>query len=172
MTFFGPTAIAVALLATGCAADPGVGNGLARVGEIGPDRIEGRVRVVGSRPFARTVIDEGEGGGTTITGPLGAEIGRLMGAQARVTGTYEDGGLTDRSLVATSYEVVSVDGEKVLVGFLERDDAGHYLRQGDGETRVGVVPATLEGRLGALVWVVLDENEGVARYGILREPPK
>ena len=172
MTLIGSTAIAAALLATGCAADPGVRNGLARVGEIGPDRIEGRVRVVGSHPFSRTVIDEGQGGGSTITGPYGAEIGRLAGAQVRVTGTFEDAGTPDPSFAASSYEVISVDGEKVLLGFLERDDAGHYLRLGDGQTRIGVVPATLGGRIGTLVWVVLDENEGVARYGILREASK
>jgi len=128
--------------------------------------------VVGSHPFSRTVVDPGEGDGMTITGPYHAEIGRLMGADVRVTGRFEDTGLPDRSLAATSYEVVAVDGETVVLGFLERDDAGHYLRLDDAKTRIGAVPETLGRRLGALVWVVVDENAGVARYGILREAAK
>jgi hypothetical protein len=157
------------LFVTGCAADPGVGQGLARVGEIGPDRIEGSVRVVGSHPFARTIVEPAQGEPLTISGPYDAEIGRLTGASVRVTGRLEDAGLPSPSLSATSYEVLSVDGDNVMVGFLERDEEGYFLKTGDTRIAVSVVSETLGERLGSLVWVVLDEHRGVARYGILRE---
>lgn len=172
MTFSGPTAIAAALFLSGCAADPGVGNGLSRVGDIGPDHIEGRVRVVGNHPFARTIVEPAEGEAITITGAYDAEVGRLVGAIVRVTGRVEDAGLPEPSLTATSYEVLSVDGDEVTVGFLERDDDGFFLRTGESRTAVTAISETLGERIGSLIWVVLDENRGVARYGILREVPK
>lgn len=166
-----PVAAAVVLALLACGGEAGFGNGIARVGEIGPDRAEGLVRRVGNQPFARTVIDPGEDGDpTTITGPYGDEIGRLAGATVRVTGHLGEGQVPGRALAASSYEILSIDGDRPIVGTLRSDDAGFFLESPRGNWRVAAVSAALGERTGALVWVVLDENEGVARYGILRDP--
>ncbi|MDX1393394.1 MAG: hypothetical protein R3195_03345 [Gemmatimonadota bacterium] len=166
-----PAATAAVLVATACAADPRVGQALSRVGEVGPDHIDGRVRIVGSRPFSRTIVQPDSGDALTLSGPYANEIGRLSGARVRVTGRYEDARLPERSLAATSYEILSVDGDPAIVGLLERDDDGWELRSGQSTTRLASVSEALGERAGALVWVVLDERGGVARYGVLREPP-
>ena len=164
-------AMAAVLVTTSCAADPRVGQGLARVGEVGPEHADGRVRVVGSRPFSRTIVQPDSGDALTLSGPYANEIGRLSGARVRVTGRYEDSGLPERALAATSYEILSVDGDPAIVGLLERDDDGWELRSGRHSTRLTTVSEGLAERAGALVWVVLDDLGGVARYGVLREPP-
>ena len=164
-------ALSVAGVALACGGEPGMGNGIARVGEVGPDRAEGLVRRVGTQPFTRTIIEPTEEGEiTTVTGPYGSEIGRLAGATVRVTGHLDERQAAGRAVAASSYEIVSIDGDRPLVGTLRSDDTGFFLENQRGTRRIAAVSAALKKWQGALVWVVLDENEGVARYGILRDP--
>lgn len=170
MTLLGSATLAATLVICGCAADPGVADGLARVGQIGPEHESGRIRLVGNRPFGRTVLERDDGEAVEITGDLAEEIGRLAGVDVMVTGSFEEGSRSEGRLVATSYEVVSVEGEQAIVGTLERDEDGFLLATQAREVRVVGVPENLADRLGTLMWVVLDENSGIARYGVLRSP--
>jgi len=165
----GSTVIAAALLVTGCAADPAMRDAMARVGQVGPERLDGRVRLVGNYPFAHPIVVPVAGDAMRVSGPYEREIGRLAGVDVRVTGDVSRGTLPEPTLVATSYEVLSVDGEDAMVGTLVREGQGHVLRTQAGDVAISVVSDALAGFEGALVWIVLDENEGAARYGVLRE---
>lgn len=169
MTAIAPVTLATVVLVGSCGANAGAA--FARVGEPGPDGAEGRVRLAGSRPFTRTIIETDEDGAITVTGPYAAEIGRLAGAVVRVTGYAGGADMPGPSIDASSYEVASVDGDPVKVGHLRSDEGGHYLESLGRRLPVGSVSEALAAREGALVWVVLDENGGVARYGVLRDPP-
>lgn len=170
----GPAAAAslAAVLCLGCAADPSVGDGLARAGQVGPDHVTGRARLVGSRPFAQPVLETGDGSTVVIEGELAVEIGRLAGLEIIATGSWTDGARPGRTLVATSYELISVEGEPAVVGTLGRDDDGFFVSTLGGDIRISVLPEALSNRMGARVWIVLDDLKGVAQYGILREPPR
>ncbi len=155
----------------GCGGGGSAGSGFEWVGEAGPDSVEGRVRVVGNRPFTRTVVEPEAGEALTIEGPYRVEIGRLAGAVVRVSGRRGDGQGMGPTLDASAYEVVSVDGDRPRLGVLVREAERYVLRTPGGSTvRLEHVSGPLAGAEGALVWVVLDEKGGVARYGILRAP--
>ena len=163
-------AIGIGLGALACAREVRTESGVAWVGHIGPETLEGRVRVVGNEPFPWTVVESGDGRSMIVTGALRGEIRRLAGAHVRVTGRLVQGELPDTTLEASSYEILSVDGDRPLLGRLERDAKGYYLTHSNGPvSRVTFVSDGLAGRVGALVWVVLDELGGVARYGVLRD---
>ncbi len=142
-----------------------------RVGEIGPESFEGAVRVVGSDPFPYTIVQAEDGRSLTVTGALRDDIRRLSGARVRVTGRLRPGEQPGTGLDVSSWEVLSVDGERPLVGRLERGAAGYDLvRPGGARVPLNFVPGSLGDRAGSLLWVVLDEHGGVAAYGIIREP--
>lgn len=143
---------------------------MGRIGVIGPDAIEGVVRRVGNAPLARTIVEGEEG--VVIAGPYEPEIRRLVGAEVRVTGRLAtEGEFPGPTLEATSYEITSVDGERPLLGMLERDEEGFYLEvRGRHAARLASVSDELARRTGSLIWVILDANDGVARYGVLRDP--
>lgn len=151
-----------------CAPELQVNGGPARIGEAGPDTISGTVRLVGNVPFVRTVVEPEDGAPTTVSGPYQPELERLVGAVVRVTGRS---GPTDDGrpgLDATGYEILSVDGERPLVGVLRRDAEGFWLEAPGGDTtRVIAVTEPLASRIGYRVWLTLDENRGVVRYAIL-----
>jgi hypothetical protein len=156
--------------AGGCTSEARIGDDIGRIGVIGPDAIEGVVRRVGNAPFTRTIVDGGDG--VVIDGPYEPELRRLAGAEVRITGRL----VTERefpgpTLEATSYEITSVDGERPSLGMLGRDEDGFYLEMRGREiARLGSVSEALAGSTGGLIWVILDANGGVARYGVLRDP--
>lgn len=174
---FAPLFLTLELLpwAAGCTNEARIGDDIGRIGVIGPDAIEGVVRRVGNAPFTRTIV-EGAGvegaTGVVITGPYEPEVRRLAGAEVRVTGRLVPGGeFPGPTLEATSYEITSVDGERPLIGTLERDADGFYLRmRGHEIARLRSISETLAGSTGGLIWVILDAYDGVARYGVLRDP--
>lgn len=140
------------------------------MGQIGPETLEGRVRVVGNAPFSWTVVEGADGQSRIVSGALRGEIRRLAGAHIRVTGRLVQGDIPDTTLEASSYEILSVDGDRPLLGRLERDAEGYYLTRQEGLVRrVTFVSDQLAEQVGALMWVVLDERGGIARYGILRD---
>jgi len=162
-------ALGLVLAWSGCAKETRNGA-LTLIGSVGPESFEGRVRVVGNAPFSQAVVEPDAGDGMVVTGPYRSEIQRLSGARVRVTGRYSEGPLPETTFEASSYEILSVDGDQPLIGRLERDTDGFYLEGTRGEARrVGAVSEPLSARVGSLVWVVLDEYDGVARYGILRD---
>lgn len=163
--------VAAALaVSTACAPETRHG-GPAWVGQRGPDVVEGTVRVVGNEPFSRAIVEPAEGEPVVIEGPYRGELRRLAGAVVRVTGRLGEAGYPGRGLDASSYEIVSVDGDRPLLGVLGSDEAGFTIASPQGDTtRLAVVSDPLAAQRGALVWVVLDDRGGVARYGVLREP--
>lgn len=161
-------ALGIVLAATGCAREP---REVAWVGDVGPEALEGEVRRVGSHPFSQALLTLDDGESAIVTGAYEAEIERLAGARVRVTGRWVRGELPEPSLEASSYEIVSIEGDRPWLGRLARDDAGFFLEASGGATRrLSFVSETLAEQIGALVWIVVDERDGVARYGILREP--
>ena len=165
-----PLALIVLSGTVGCTREARVSSGIGRVGEIGPDAVEGIVRRVGNAPFTRTLVEGDEG--IVIAGPYEPEVRRLVGAEIRVTGRLAaEGEFPGPTLEAMSYEIVSVDGERPSLGVLKRDEDGFYLEMRGGSIlRLASVSGALAASVGGLVWVILDVNDGVARYGILREP--
>ena len=160
--------IAAGLLAAGARAAENVNDGPAWVGLPGPDTVSGRVRVVGSEPFSQTIVSGNDT--VAVAGEYTAEIGRLSGAEVRITGRITDSGqLPARTLEASSYEILSIDGEVPQVGILEREGEIFRLLRSDGESvDLPVLSDRLKANAGARVWLTLDENSGVVRYGILR----
>ncbi len=164
-------ALGLALAASACVREARPQGGAAWVGRLGPETVEGRVRVIGNEPFSRPFVQPDDDEGVIVSGEYKSEIRRLAGAQVRVSGHFVQGELPQPTLEASSYEILSVDGDAPLLGLLERDAEGFYLvHPGGSVSRVTYVSDPLSERLGGLVWVVLDERGGVARYGILREP--
>lgn len=141
-------------------------------GSAPADTLEGTVRQVGNTPFVRTVV-RGDEASATVVGELGEELARVSGARVRVWGAYrEEGGGPGPQLEATGYEILSVDGSEPTVGVLHHDgDRGYYLATERGaDVALAGVPDRLGAQVGGKVWVVLGENGGVQRYGVLREP--
>ena len=160
-----------AIAALACAHEARRRGDIEWVGEIGPEQLEGIVRLTGSHPFPFVVVQGDDGQARIVTGALRQDIQRLSGARVRVTGRFVQGALPDTTLEATSYEVISVEGDRPLLGRIESDSAGFYLaRGGEVASRLGFVPESLARQVGAIVWVVLDDRGGVGSYGIVREP--
>lgn len=156
----------------GCAPGLEMDGGPARIGEAGPDTISGTVRLVGSVPFVRTVVEREDGTSLTISGPYEPELERLVGAVVRVSGRSAPAEGGRPGLEATGYQILSVDGETPLVGILRGDHEGFWLEAPGGDTvRVTAVTQPLAGRTGHRVWLTLDENAGVVRYAILSAAP-
>lgn len=125
----------------------------------------GTVRVVGSAPVNVNVVLQEEGGSTYLTGPLAGELRNAAGARVEITGRMEG-----RYLAATDYRVVSVDGNPVWMGIVERTASGAtVLRTANGEA-VPLVGAADRLRPGQKVWVQGPTETAirVQTYGVLR----
>jgi hypothetical protein len=165
---WGMLVLGLVVVAAACPRE-GVRGDIDYIGEIGPDTASGVVRRVGNAPFTRTILDREEA--VVITGPYEPEVGRLTGAEVRVTGRIVTGEFPGPTLEAMSYEILAVDGERPLLGTLERDEDGFYLAVPEGTAvRLAAVSETLAESTGGRIWVILDSNGGVAQYGILRAP--
>lgn len=163
--------LGVLLGTVACTSEARVNGRIGYMGEIGPDAVDGVVRRVGNEPFTRTIVD-GDGG-VVVAGPYEPELRRLVGAEIHVTGRLStEDEFPGPTIEATSYEITSVDGERPLLGTLSRDEDGFYLEMRGRElARLQAVSEELAQSTGGLIWVILDANDGVARYGILRDPP-
>lgn len=141
------------------------------VGVPGPDSVEGRARRVGNLPFARTILED-EGSSVALVGPYATEVGRVAGALVRVTGERAPGGLGPELRVG-SYEILSVSGERPHVGLLARDagdDAYRLEGPEGGRLSLRAAPEAFAALLGARLWVIVDADGVVLRYGVLRPP--
>jgi hypothetical protein len=98
-----------------------------------------------------------------VEGPLAAEVRRLSGARVAVRGALRGDAVT-----AESYEVVSVDGQPVHLGVVERPASGGvFLRLADGARVELRGPATAEFRTGQKVWVQGPGSVSVQTFGIV-----
>lgn len=157
-------ASAVACLALlGCAA-PQAGQKAAQA--------EGVVRVVGSAPIDVHVLVEPEGGeGVRVVGPLRDEIRRLAGAHVIIEGRVDESPshVASRQIEASSYEIVSVNGEPVVQGVVEGKSGGlTVLRTRSGE-RVYLASAPESIRTGQTVWVQGPRAVVVQSFGVIRD---
>ncbi len=164
------TAGAALLVAAGCARQVRVESGGGD--SVPPDTVVGQVRQVGNTPFVRTILQT-DSGGVQVAGPYENEVSRLVGARVRVVGEVDTtrSGAMGSVLRASSYTILSVDGDRPQVGVLRRSEAGYYLETGDGqEVPLSTVSSSLGAKVGAKVWVVTNDAGAVTRYGILKEP--
>lgn len=158
---------AFAGLVTACAA-PGASTQGAAAG--GADRAEGIVRVVGSAPLDVHVIVQPDGAeAVRVTGPLRDEIRRLSGARVVVHGDLErsEAPIASRQLEATDYQIVSINGQPVVLGTVQGRTGGWtVLRTRDGETvYLSGVPESV--RTGQTIWVQGQHSLIVQSFGVL-----
>ncbi|MGD8700308.1 MAG: hypothetical protein PVJ43_13515 [Gemmatimonadales bacterium] len=128
----------------------------------------GRVRVAGSTPLERVLLEpeEPEATAIEIAGDLRPELKRLTGARVQVTGTTSSSG----RLRVSEYAILEISGHKPVVGMLEVEASEASVVDAEGgRWRLRDAPAELMAHDGAKVWVVLNTNGVVTGYGILRE---
>ena len=109
-------------------------------------------------------------GPVTLVGPLELELRRLGGATVTVSGGLAAS--PPNALTVSRYDIVTVDGARPMVGTLLSRDGGLALASTD-TVRLASVPAGLQGKAGAKVWIVGRRSGGeltVQSFGILREP--
>ena len=136
----------------------------------------GVVAVVGADPLSQVVVTAAPGPGArevAVVGPLRDELGALYGAEVEVRGRAVVNGqpVPARAIEVASYEIVSVGGERLVVGVLEVKQGAPWLA---GSRLVGA-PAELSRAVGAKVWVVGRPSSGrlvVQTYGIIRAAQK
>ena len=138
--------------------------------------VQGTVAVKGADPFAQVIVSPTAvvaAREVAVVGPLRAELGALSGAEVRVRGRAVSNGqpVPRRAIAVTSYEIVSINGEKPIVGELVAREGDLWL----GGERLSGVPAELHQAVGAKLWVVGRRANGellVLSYGIIVRPPK
>lgn len=126
--------------------------------------LTGRVRQVGSAPMsADLILEEPEGRSTVLVGRLTDELKRLTGTEVRLRGRH-----ARRTLEVAGYEVLSANGQPVVMGTVERvAGAEADLRTEDGRI------VRLTGGIGALrvgqkVWVQGPQTVTVQSYSIIK----
>lgn len=153
--------LSFALLLAACA--PAMENAAAN----GQVELQGTVQVVGSEPVSSYPVLRAEDGTTyTLSGALDPELRRLSGVKVEIRGE-----LQGRNLAATDYDIVSVDGQPVEMGMVERAPAGGLqLRQSDG-TVVALSGAASNLRVGQKVWVQGPTTSSVTvqTYGVISQ---
>jgi hypothetical protein len=161
----------LSLLLGGCAPQGEPPDTIPAPAAGGTDRAVGTVRVVGSAPLNVQVVLQPESGrAIRLTGPLREELERLSGAEVAVVGRLQPAPdpMVDRQLHATSYEIVAVDGQPVIMGEIEAiTDGWVRLRTPDGEiVHLSGAPASF--RVGQKVWVQGPRSVVVQTHGTLR----
>lgn len=116
-----------------------------------PERLAGRVAVVGSAPMnVRLSLRTADGRGVFVEGPAAAELRELGGVEVEVEGRMTEAGVFE----ARGYRIVSVDGRPALAGTVEAaPGGGMQLRLEDGGGVVRLEGGTDRLRPGQKVWV-------------------
>jgi hypothetical protein len=129
--------------------------------------VRGVVAVVGADPLAQVVLGAG-GRDVAIVGALRAELGTLHGAEVEVRGRAVGNpqGMPSRAVEVTRFEIVTIAGERPIVGMLEAQADDLWLA---GWRLLGA-PDELRRAVGAKVWVI-GKEEGrrllVQSYGVI-----
>ena len=125
---------------------------------------------VAAQPLTSLQVEGGKP--TTLVGPLEQELRTLGGATVWVAGA-PGAGAPNASFAVTRYEIVSIDGAKPLVGSLVARDGGTWLAAERDTVKLASVPAALDGKTGAKVWIV-GRRTGAEltpqTFGVIREP--
>lgn len=154
--------LALAALAAACTpAPPPAGAAAAQAGDT---TLVGQVAVVGSMPVnARVVVQPDGRPALRVAGPLARELGSLSGARVRVRGRA-----AGDSVAVSAYEIVSVNGEPVHFGVVERAPGGALrLRRADGTTVDLLGPAAAQFRPGQKIWVQGPGSVQVQVFGVV-----
>ncbi|MGH7458361.1 MAG: hypothetical protein ACREKN_04655 [Longimicrobiaceae bacterium] len=135
----------------------------------GTSRWVGTVAVVGSAPMNVAVVlrdDDPRAFNPYLTGPLVSELRRLSGLTVAVEGEEPE---RPGWIEVERYQVLSLDGDPVVAGVVERGEEGELvLRTSDG-TRYPLSGA--EGRVepGWKIWVKGDPGLALSVYGVIRD---
>jgi hypothetical protein len=130
----------------------------------------GQVVAGGTAPDPVTSLRVEGRGPVTLVGPLEPELRRLGGATVSVAGGLAPS--PPNALTVARYEIVLVDGARPVVGTILSRDGALWLA-GTDTVRLRSVPAALEGKSGAKVWVVgrrTGSELTVQSYGLLKDP--
>lgn len=152
----------------------GQGGGVEQnlLGNNSPDTVQGTVRQVGSAPLVRTVLQRGsQQEAFQISGPQQEQLGRLVGARVQIMGTLKPGG-TGTQIQAQDFDILSVGGQKPVVGRLVRQENGRYVLTRNNQENLPLpnISEGLTNATGGKVWVVLGDDGGVQRFGVLVPP--
>ena len=158
-------AAAVAALAAACT--PAARSAEAGQGappQAGDTVVVGEVAVVGSAPMNTHVVVTPEGRRSVrVEGPLARELASLSNTRVSVRGQMRGGGM-----LATSYELLSVNGAPALFGTVERaPGGGMHLRLADGSRVALLGPGTTNLRPGQKAWVQGPASVQVQVYGVV-----
>lgn len=136
--------------------------------------LTGRVVNSGTEQFSITTLQIENAPPTRLVGDLRDELRTLAGAEVKVRGLVDSAG-PGRSLRVREYEVLSINGQRPLVGTLLVRDSGIWLAARD---TMRLVPelAALRERTGAKIWVVgTSDPDGtslrVESYGVIAPAP-
>ncbi len=140
----------------------------------GDTAAQGIIRSIGADPFAQLVIQPRPGHGegqVAIAGELSGELAQLQGAEVLVRGSVSPNQPPNppRAIEVTSYEIVSVGGERPYVGTLEERDGVLML----ADLVVVGAPHDLRDAAGGKVWIAGPVSGGslrVSLYGIIKRP--
>jgi hypothetical protein len=129
--------------------------------------VRGVVAVVGADPLAQVVLGAG-GRDVALVGSLRAELGTLHGAEVELSGRAVGNpqGMPPRAIEVARYEIVTIGGERPIVGTLEARADDLWLA---GRQLLGA-PDELRRAVGAKVWVIGRTEGGrllVQSYGVI-----
>lgn len=140
------------------------------------ERLTGRIVNSGTERLVITTLQVEGQGPTRLVGALESELRRLSGATVSVVGTVDSTGPPPGvSLDVREYELLSINGQRPLVGTVLVRDDGIWLAAAD---TVRLVPELQELRdhAGARVWVVGTASANgselrVGSYGVIAPAP-
>jgi hypothetical protein len=138
-----------------------------QVATTGDTVVRGVVAVVGADPLAQVVLGA-DGRDVALVGSLRAELGALHGAEVEVRGRAVPNpqGTPPHAVEVARYEIVTIGGERPIVGTLEARVDDLWLA---GWRLLGA-PDELRRAVGAKVWVIGKKENGrlvVQSYGVI-----
>jgi hypothetical protein len=162
----------------GCAPTPApsdsivVGGAGEQAPRPGESATRGVIRVVGSAPVnVQVVLQPSDGGSIRLVGALREELMWLAGMAVAGAGARRPSPdpLASGEIEVTSYRIVAVDGEPVVMGEIVAAGTGRAtLRTAAGE-EVTLDPAPSSLRVGQKVWVQGPRHIAVQGFGVIRE---
>jgi hypothetical protein len=140
-------------------------------GAAGEDAVRGVLRVAGSQPVnVQVMLDNLDGSGLIVDGPMRDELRQLSGAEVVVYGRIEGEGQGPggRRIAAADYEIVAINGEPVVMGTVQNAmNDWTVLRTRSGElVYLSSAPDGLQA--GQKVWVQGPRSVVVQSYGVVR----
>jgi hypothetical protein len=124
---------------------------------------------MGADPMVMVVVRPAQSAPVRVEGSLAAEVGRVTGATVALYGEVRADGPW-RTIVATAYEILAINGQRPHVGVLMVDGADVRL-EGDSTLRLEGAPDALRREHGSKVYIIGPERRGVlpvVSFGVIR----